>query len=306
MKNILTIILLFALFSCEKTIPIEIDNEEPRPVVNGMFENGKPLKVELSNSVLVGNEGDIGNLENIDIELFTNDTFQEQLIYESDGNYYSSNAMEAGNNYRIEFNALNKNISASSYLPDSVPIVRIDSIVPTTISVDQFGAIESALGITFTFDDLPGNHYYLIDIAIISDIQQTTTDRVWLFYYETDYMGLNTGVGNNAEFNVWEYLRFPDEEFNNSQKTYKFGIVYEEYDVDEWVEQNARFELYFYALDPDLYLYLQTRTVFWNTNEDFFAESANIHTNINGGLGIFAGATLVKKEIDLLGAIGKE
>lgn len=298
MKIIALTLLSFLLLSCEKEIPIEVGDVEPKPVLNGLFTNGDTINVSLSNSAVVGSDDEPGPVENAIVELSTGTGFTEQLTETEPGIYQSDITAQANRNYTIEVQSEAGDCSASAFVPDTVEVVRIDTIQKTSISAGQWSGVVDALNIEFTFNDLPGNHYYVIR-CVREDSVYNYTHAGDVFYYEYNYRSSNSGVTGDDGIQFWNYLYFPDYKFDSSQKTYKFGMVYESYEMEAWIDEGVDIYLMFYSLSEDYYNFITTTEVYWESHYNFFAEAINVHSNVDGGLGIFAGMSVVPVKLDL-------
>lgn len=97
--SILIIILLLLSLGCTKEINFDMSDQEPVPVLNCIFEEGKPFKFELtlSSSIFAS------TFERIDdaiILLFENDDMVDSLYY-NEGFYYSNCLPKANNTYKV-------------------------------------------------------------------------------------------------------------------------------------------------------------------------------------------------------------
>ncbi len=300
------IIFLATLHSCEEEVPIDVSGVESKPVLSSLFFAGDSFKVNLSKTAVIGQDDAPEMITGATVDLFVNNNFAEQLNNIGNGEYRSELETQPGNTYELQVQAGEYSLSGKCFLPDTVSVIRIDSIQKTQITIDDYYENTSALAISFTFKDLPGSHFYAIDIEETTLSQDSYYDASQLFFYEYDYMSADISLEEEPSIILYDYLRFPDTRFDGEEKMYKLGMQYDEWSADEWINQNSEFELVFYMLSEDYYKYLQTRDLYYSTVYDFFAESVNFHTNIDGGIGIFAGASIVRVPIDIVGAIQNE
>ncbi len=304
MKYLLCIILLFAIFhACEEEVPIDVSGVESKPVLSGLFFQGENLNVKLSQTAIIGQDDEPPAITNATVNLFVNNSFVEQLSHSGNGEYSSELKTQSGNTYEVQVQSGEDIFSGKCFLPDTVPVIRIDSVQKTDITIDDYYENTRALAISFTFNDLPGDHFYAINIKKTTNNQDFYYDVSQLFFYEYDYMSADVSLEEEPSIIMYDYLRFPDSRFDGTQKTYKFGMQYDEWSAEEWINQNSEFELVFYMLSEDYYKHLQARDLYYSTVYDFFAESVNFHSNVDGGIGIFAGASVVRVPIDIVGAI---
>ncbi|PLX25080.1 MAG: hypothetical protein C0599_01260 [Salinivirgaceae bacterium] len=156
----------------------------------------------------------------------------------------------------------------------------------------------------YTFQDLPGDQYYSLKLIVNAELESLGSYNVGdMFYYEYNYRTSSSGIDGSSSVDLYSYLRFSDGLFNEELKTYKFGVMYDPYNLQYYLENNYQFKLQFYSLNENFYTYLQTLEAYYNAEGDFFAESINLFSNVEGGLGIFAGAVLSEVDVDLSGIV---
>jgi hypothetical protein len=298
-KTVLFIMIFFALYSCEKTIPIDVEEQDPKIVVNCLFDNTSPLMVDLSRSAMIDDATGPVIMPNADIKLFENGNFIDQLENMQVGEYYGSQTLKPGNTYRLDIETDIGDVTVTNTMPDSVPIISLDSIKETQIVDDAWGEAMDALMFYFTFQDLPGDHYYALKLFRNSEYSGYY-EVGNMFYYEYNYRSSNSGIDGGSSVEFYQYLRFTDGLFNGTTKTYKFGIINDYYMIPENNDSENKFKLQLFSISEDYYRYLQTVEAYWNAEGNFFAESINLFSNVEGGLGIFAGATMSEIEVEAL------
>ena len=153
MKNIIYILLLFALFSsCENEIGIKNYNWEQKVVMNALFDNLKtPNYVHLFKTGI----NDIEKIKNASIELYINETLSETAYFKDDS-YQFTTAFSAGDKLTLIAKDSNDNIIAKSedVVPSSPKIesIEIDSVI---FWDEYYGYNIEAYRINLTMNDIP-------------------------------------------------------------------------------------------------------------------------------------------------------
>jgi hypothetical protein len=304
-KIIIIIISIVSVFSCEKTIPIDMEQQDPKIVINALFDNTKAFTASISKSAMIDDVSGPQPITNATVKLFENGSHLDDLNHAGDGLYVLNDTLKPGNTYQITVDCDLGYASATTIMPEATPIISVDSIVETQIIDDVWGETMDALMFYFTFQDQPGNQYYSLDLFVKSPYETfTDTDFGNLFYYEYNYRSSSSGFDETSSVEFYDYLRFTDGLFNQELKTYKFGVLYDFYDIQSYIDNDYKFILRFYTLNESFYTYLQTLEAYYNAEGDFFAESINLYSNVEGGLGIFAGATYYEADADMTEIIG--
>lgn len=299
-KLVYLFVLSLLVLGCEKEIPLEIPEDvKPKAVVNSLFCAGDTLKVELTNSVVIGSGMDIKPIKGAKVKLFNNEVFKEVLEESRNqpGVYLSTDVLQEGANYSLQVSTDYADVTSESETPVVVKVKTIDKIEKTKVRIDEYSAPEDALLIQFSFDDPEPRNYYLVKLVSSSDGGETFEPVYDLYYREYNYLSQNDVVDETLFTSFYDYLVFPDEKFNAKEKSYTFGVRYS-YSIEEGYIWGREYYLAFYSLTGDYYTYLVSRNTYFEMEDSFFAEKSNLHTNVDGGLGIFAGSSVEYVPID--------
>jgi hypothetical protein len=307
MKQILIIILFSVVYkSCEKRVPIDLEQQDPKVVVDALYDNTKSFKVGLSRSAMIDNAAGIKPIENATISLYENGTFKTVLDEVGNGVYEITDTLEEGETYKLDISTEIGNVVATNTMPAIVPVIAVDSVVETQIVDNVFGSTLDALMVYFTFQDMPGSQYYVIKVIREgAEMNLGYGDLANMYYYEHNYRPETSGIGEANSVEQYTYLRFEDDLFDQELKTYKFGLVTDRYMVQEYLDMGYIVKLKLYSISEEYYTYLQSLEAYWNAEGDFFAESINLFSNVEGGLGIFAGASMSEIEVDMTEIISR-
>ena len=292
MKHILmgvsTAILLF-LTGCETVVEVELPEFTPQLVVNSFFSPDTVWRVNVSRSVSILSTEEPQPLSNAVVQLFKDDVPLERLTYTEDGWYQSvSHRPVSGSRYKITASADNfQSVTATDAVPQAVPVLSVSS-------KDTVGEWEQERKIvTFEFSDPPAvENFYQLSLSS-SHYSGVKT------YYNTVYFSSNdpvlaslSGFGSedsDAAFSG-DYAVFSDALF--SGKTYKM-TVFVDYFRDE-----PNLSVLLSVISEDYYWYVRSDEKRQDSHDNLFAEPVQMYSNVQNGLGIFAGFISSRVPVD--------
>lgn len=295
MKNLqsytLTILAgLLLLTACEKTIPLDIKDVKKKVVVNSLFFADSIIDVKLSASAQIAAGQHTNPIQNAIVQLYKNGELVEELQEISMGQYKSTHRAEIESAYTLDVNTSLGHVSATSTVPQPVQVIKLDTVQIANLVFESWIGLERVYNMKLTFVDPPEANFYILRVTA----RDSATDDPYvyipggIFYYETDYNAHGNEIDTELLVNTYIYLKLPDEEFNGTEKTYSFGFKPYNYGP------GLLFSLEIYSLDAHFYHFINTLDIYDWVMYDFFSEPINVHSNVEGGLGIFAGATAVK------------
>ncbi len=286
------IILSAIVFSCEKEIEMKLD-ESNSYVINSLFSADSIMSFDITESKSVlSNRFDYDTITNAEVIVTKNGS--PISLNQQGGKYFSSDVIEAGATYAIEAKISGLTLSAETKIPSKVQNLSIDT---SSAIIGDYGFREKKIRITF--DDGEGKSYYKVSL-----VQKSIS-------YYTDYNGIETSSEN--EYN--EYFTVDGSRLDLINSTDDFGTVFgddfyynELYFSDLGFENQTinlviSFPIYSYEysyedkfysvivskVSEDYLLYNQTKNQQQYTSGDPFAQPTLVYSNINNGLGIFAG-----------------
>ncbi|MDF1570007.1 MAG: DUF4249 domain-containing protein [Bacteroidales bacterium] len=309
-KYILLLALLAVLHSaCEKNIDIDIDEIETMIVLNGILTEGDHVNMYLSRTRHILDNMQITTLQNATVVIADEEGNTDTLTYGSD-QLYRTNRMtiESGKEYTVSASATGYNaISATSLIPEPVPMVRLD----TSSSVDEWG--EQMFDFSVVFDD-PAEvpNYYMLAVRSYYEIARIDFNYILDTLYvdpekDTVVMGYRQDTTEYLDVrneNVWfesENLAIDNEDsYQNriifSDKLFdgkKYSITGRFY---AWYLQQAKDSATIYislhAIDEHYYKYIDSRTDHYYAKNDPFAVPVVVHNNIENGVGILGGMSV--------------
>ncbi|MBL7947127.1 MAG: DUF4249 domain-containing protein [Flavobacteriales bacterium] len=296
---------------CRKYIDFEGEDMPLRLVLNGIATADSTVTLHLSNSRGVIDPAPLAAITDGQVRLLDGEgNILETLVHLGDGRYRGNTTVAAGATITVQADAPGYGTaSASDQVPFPVPVLQWDT---TTVNVSEGQGFEfPALEMEFTFNDPGGqeNHYLLEGFLVQSDSIIVTWDEQlgdWVVdtvpmqnplftpmsFSSTDQVliaGTDVGVGDTRTFFTRAVLR--DDLFNGTTRTITVRL--------ENVIRPSRFELRWVSISATAYRYYRTLERYNYAEGDPFAEPVQVHSNVEGGLGIWGGANVARVTIGL-------
>ncbi len=152
------IVILFALSACEKVIDIELDDAEPRIVIQGeIWEGTNDVSINIKETRSFYTQEEQNIITDAMVTLYDQDMNAVTLEHQSNGDYTSSNyTATVGQNYTLEVNVGDKTYQAVSQMPTPV---ALDSLTSEFVP-GMFGQEGGYLVFMYYQDDPNVNNYY--------------------------------------------------------------------------------------------------------------------------------------------------
>ncbi|MCB9503892.1 MAG: DUF4249 domain-containing protein [Deferribacteres bacterium] len=250
---------------CETIVDVDLPEYNPMLVVNCAFSPDYEWSVRVNHSIGVLDTSAIEPIKNATVEIASDDG-QRLLLSRNDNGYYYNPALpypEANKTYTVHVSAPGyTDVSASSAIPIAT---QIDSI--RTRWLNYAGSKELELTIYLT-DPIDIDNYYQLSIL---EVYIYEGYGIYMDYDSDDLIFGNSGG-----------TTFTDDLI--SGKSYGIKVGLEAWQVDSGVLQ-----INLLSASEDFYKYYTSYRQYEDTDENPFAEPVFVHSNIENGLGIFAG-----------------
>jgi hypothetical protein len=272
--------------ACEKEIPFEGDIAVNKLVVNGLMQSDTVFSVHVSESLSVIDNGQLMDVTNATVTILDDaGNTITTLQHAANGFYYGAPAVFPAiqQNYTIHaYSPGFTEVSSVSSVPIASPIAKIDTgrtdymdyddVLEFIISIDDSGDSDNFYAIRLT-----GRSFYF-----------DGTDTIW---YESNlyYLTMDPVFDNNNRQSDFETFR--DYSFNGQSVMINLGLP--DYSNGSYTE----FRVYLYSLSESYYGFLSSRQLYTMANGDFFSQPVQVYSNINEGLGIWGGFSLVHKDL---------
>lgn len=290
--TLLVVIVWLSFSSCEKTIDLDYPQYEKMVIVNGYLSPGDPVKIWLnySNSYTEEESTQFEPIKDAEVKLYEDGEFLCRLPYADSVDNIGDKAMYLNRNHQPS--------TCKTYkLEVKVPgkeLVTAQTRIPERQALDVHPASKSTYFSMSIWDDPNQNNYYLFHSNKGYTYRWDTVKRNVNVYIETYDPVVDNGEGLISQ----DFLIFTDDLMTNEAynlsfrlNTMEFDTVYAMYD--------------FYSITRDAYLYHKTALEQVDDEEfpfqdDFYipiSEPKPVYTNINNGMGIFAGVNGVRDTV---------
>jgi len=288
LKYFTPFVILFSILSCQKVIEIDPPPADSKVVVNSFFTNGSQIKVHLSKSIGILENG-FPECNDATVVLLINDV-KTDTLYSDDGYYYSRVIAEIGKSYSLVVSAPDlDSVFCEDIIPEKTIIQSSNLTDSVLIAEDGFLINELQLD----FHDLAGPNFYEVELTAVTVISNYKMG-LW-FMKNSDPIITSTGL---LDYNP-QTLIFSDKMFDGktcSVKVY-YGIQPGEGDYKLKITFRSISESYFkYKEKQFAYLFSLENDIFSGMSEPI-----QLYSNITGGYGIFAGYTSDEKVIIVSG-----
>ena len=313
-KNLIFILSLFLITSCQKVIEFNGPVTDPIVVVNSLVTPNAVVKVVLSKSrFFLSNDTLFSMIDTATVSLFVNGAMKETLNHTSNGTFLSTYKPVVGDSIRLQVQVPGKNmITCSTGIVSQVKFVSIDTStvmngpdmpiisvsVPTNGGLPVIDTIGTSIGrkmkLVLKFNDDPANRNYYRLVVYTKTNTGAKTINDYTFSFD-DIVSGNTGndtIGPPSSLATNKFNVFNDDLINGKQYPLKFSVAD---NIDVYKPGKAplilKKELYvdLQSISREYYLYLQTRSNARNNN--FFSEPVQVYTNIDGGIGVLGSYT---------------
>lgn len=285
-KYITLFAVIILLSSCEKVIEFDGETKTPKIVVNSLFNTEDTFTVHLSNSLALVDDGNLKPLKNAVLKLYdSNNQLVSTPTHDADG-YYIDTAFKffQGQEYRLSVeNEGLTSIETKDAIPTKVAISKIDT--QDVVNSDGWEQKQVEL----TFNDPTGTNYYMVEVRI-NFIYKNDPDVVYSNWQTAYISSLDPNIATktgNGEFYA-EQMILADSRFDGKEYTFRFNM--DKWYLDEQSESKVYVRLY--SLSESAYNYFTSLQRYQQVQGDFFATPVQVYSNVEGGFGIFGGASI--------------
>jgi hypothetical protein len=285
-----------AVTGCEKIVEFDVDEVTPYVVAISRPEADSAVNINLSYSRFFLDGHPFRKITGADLRLYANGS-QVNLLSSDEGHYLFDCRPQAGDTIAFHLYVPGyQMVQAGTRIPAEPDFEVVETIYDTFTKECQ---------VKVRLNDPAGRNYYGISFdGWVKDeymptpdtmprpysMQFSTSDIVFTDATSIDYMldqGETTVYGS--------YLRFSDALFNGSSHTMVF-YLYFPYRNDYLLDPEYPVYVRMTSLSYDRYRYENTIDKY-NEEYSFLSEPTQIHTNVQGGIGIFAASNAKKIEL---------
>ncbi len=288
---------LLLLSACEKRVDFELPKMDSKPVIQAFVADSLPLILQVNKTYGILDIDTSHTAHDIEaIDVFVNNVFEEHLT-KANNIFTAEHYIPATGDHInvVAHTQQGDSALANTYVPDKVNIQAVS--FQAAAFPDEDGFMQSQVILEFQ-DNAATQDYYEVYIHNHCDTS------IFLF---NPWIHSDSPIILNEDMpDEWqETLLFSDKLFNGQAVTIPivFGKPY--CLEDDNLIEGAKLEVYLLHITKDYYLYNKTlRKHQYAQNSDIFdggiVEPTNVHSNIEGGYGVFAGYAIDKYEIPLI------
>ena len=281
---IIALLLVLVIQSCETVVDLKTPEHKQLLVPNCFFNTDSFMVVQLSTSKgSLDNNQKSNTVNAATVQVFENGQIKEILQQIGDG-IYKANTFKpkAGKTYHLKINAGNYDeVDAANTIPIPIPI--------NNFSFKDSAFIESGGG---------GGYMAQLTLNISDPANEQNYYAIQVFTYDTMFLNFPPGPGDtliiarkiyaysedpNTSYSSYAEVMMNDEIING--QNYSFKINFSSYEI----MPNSKINAVLQSVSKEFFLYATTLTNQQNNQGNPFSEPVRVYSNINNGLGIFAG-----------------
>ncbi|MCD6566891.1 MAG: DUF4249 domain-containing protein [Bacteroidales bacterium] len=311
-KTGIILIIMLINISCERSIEVELPPVDEKIAIKGLFSTDKILSLKVSHSKYIFDTTSTFHLDNVVVDLYENESFIETL--KNIGSFYYGLKFVSTSGFKCsERNTYTINVSATGFetvfaetiVPESVNIVMVDtSTVIAELPDWYFGHLGPynhpvpLLECRIRFKDFSDVHnYYTLQVEkpYLDSRVDSSGNRNW-FYNGTKQLPY-VSYDQIVEYliNNEDAIIMFEEIYNYEQVCFSDKLIDgEEYELVILLDKNLlKGKTYFklYSISKEYYLFGKSLNMRPKPHYDPFAEPVQVYSNIQNGVGIFAGAS---------------
>lgn len=287
-------LLFIALSSCEMVVQPNLPDDGAGVVVYSFFRPEAPIQIDVFNTVSIYEKASMNRARGLTILLYENDELVESIMENGSGTYIGVTVPQPGKEYRFTTQAANTSIAAQSSVPEAVSITN--ATFSTTIKDINIGEYGYPAEITFT-DPANEVNYYTLEVFVDDCADGCDEQGISGELNELLIEDVKVNTSGNVDIEIGagpegidgsRYLYLTDNGFNGQPFSFKFYVIPTLLDMEESPEAIIKFVLK--SVTEDYYNYLITSDYQKQIeDEGILAEPVQVYTNIQNGLGVFAG-----------------
>ena len=280
-KIILSLFACAALSACETELDSFMLTYKPRLVINSLMTTDQAVWASVNSNIPLADSLGPAPIENATVVLFDQVGNQYPMPFNfGQGRYEAAILPKPGEHYEVVANYANfPQATGNTTLPSTVKIVPSTWVDNTGVDLDGFPTGTLSLKIV---DDKQERNYYNISLYRYDDfIAQWFIISPDFQDKELESQSISTPDGGFV---------ISDALFNGAVKTFNFTTPFAS------KGQQYKYMISVQSMNEDYFLYIQSLDQY-TQQSGLFTEPVSVFSNIEGGLGICAGASVLKDTI---------
>lgn len=297
-KYFLLPFLMLLMVSCEKEANISLSNVEDKVVVFSTFTPDQLFTLQLSKSKSLFSDSSFESLESAEIQICKGENCEllgpPDIIGGSDNiklNFTTRNfqpQIDVPYSLKLKVEGISGEISANASVPKVIPLAHVavgtSTEIPSDESSDDTKRYETK--VSLSFDDPVGtDNYYQVNFYQIVDLTNGNLDGDTATLASVAYSSIDTDLVNLRNVTD-DGILIDGKNFDGLTKDLLFRPIFE---FNPNTETPSRIKIELRSVSKEYFDYYSSVYRQINQGSDPFIQPAQIVSNINNGLGIFAG-----------------
>jgi len=279
---LLIFFIMLLISSCEKYIDMEIPDRGRKVTANCFFtDTGSVVVLLYKSRFILDVYSQFHSVSGASVVLLENGVPVTTLVETEAGIYVSEGFIpSAGAAYTLKVFKDSEEISASSYIPHTVPFVLVDTL---RVMSEYSENLRFRIRIN---DPSETDNFYVVTFD-----HNHNDDH---FSYWGNSLTMTT-IDPYVSFN-WIVMGaiFTDDLFNGQNQIVSFDL-----DIYNFYRDTTNVIIRLWSISRDMYMYLSTYQAQDNASNNPFTEPVMVYNNIENGYGIFAGYSIMTDSVKI-------
>jgi hypothetical protein len=269
--------------ACTTVVDFDIPDKNPWVVVNSLFSPDSVWQVHVSysNNILAPGSGFFQPVGDAEVNILDqNDNVIETLSGSPDKfyryTYKGKTKPTSGEVYSVQVKVKDELLKAVSDLPVAVPITLLE------VDSSAFKSQGEAVEMSITFKD-PGEKKNFYEVKVLRDGYYIHKQDTIRYVDNLHVEPVDLAQGNDNSNGASKLL--DDNLFNGKNHIFRFKV--RSYRLVQ--ENDARVRVVLQSVTESYFRYFATQSLQNTASGDPFAQPVQVFTNVENGLGIFAG-----------------
>lgn len=283
MKNLFYFLaIVLAAASCSQVIEVDLSSRKPKAVINALFSPDSTWQVSLITSRdILADRTYILPITDAIVSIQTNNgELLETLMYSLEsGTYRGLGSPLPGESYTVLAEVNGETFRAKSKVPVAVPIKSIE--MDSSAFMANGGRIK--MGVKFK-DSSEEKNFYNIRIILAGSYMDNYGNTI-VYETELSYEPVDPRYNDQDDDDYYQYDEghfFSDTFFDGENYEFQLYPGYAQGEVE-----SVRVVLI--SISEEYFKYYITKRIQDHSNQDPFSQPAQVFSNIENGVGIFAG-----------------
>jgi len=277
---IFCILTTFLFSACETVIKVDLPEYTQKLVINGFFSPDETWQIRIGHSQSILDINELGVIDNAKVKILYGEK-EIELRYRYDLRAYINRLElpQVGNDYTILVTAPGyPDVSSRNFIPRPSQIVSYDT---TNYIENEDGYKQNLIELNFTLKDDPNEeNYYHLAVYENYNGSDDYTNPKWFSTDNASIISENIGDVDDVSFSG-ESAVFSDYLFRGKENNIKLKEIFK--------NPNAGLVISLTSITKEFFQYKKSFDRSSNDDEGPFSEPEPSFTNIENGLGIFAG-----------------